>query len=286
VLFGCPAFSASSPTWEEAADRMIYIALNTRQIDTGSLPNFGDVSAIFSSDYVHDMVEIAPVDTGHYMGSCNTSNGHNMNYDCTSWQPTTVGTLDFHDHLILANFGLLTSAYNEQTTIVEEAVAFFRRSAFAGSYASLTNTSKDDSDRYWEAIILGNPRLPEGVKFLVANFGALFGTASGRRLQQLADHFSWPLVWALGDAAAEKSGGGGGHKQTAGPFAGNQRVLDPTVVAPLNVTKSAGAVDSFQSLWDIVATERDASPTPQQWGAWWDQLSSSQERVAPLTSQA
>merc|ERR1712046_262921 len=84
----------------------------------------------------------------------------------------------------------------------------------------------------------------------------------------------------------EKSGGGGGHRPTSGPYAGNQRILDPIVVAPLNVTKPADAAESFQSLWDAVATGRDASPTPQQWGAWWDQLMTSQERVAPLTSQA
>jgi len=181
---------------------------------------------------------------------------------------------------------LLTTAYNQQTTTVQEALAFFRRSAFAGEYASLTNTSKDDSDRYWEANILGNPRLPEGVKFLVANFGTLFGTVTGKRLQQLADHFSWPLVWALGDAAATKSGGGG-HKQKSGPFAGNQRVLDPVVATTVNITKSVGATDSFNNLWDVVATKRqDGTPTPQQWGAWWDELAASQERVAPITSQA
>jgi len=267
---------------------MIYIALNTRQVDTGSLPNFGDVSAIFSSEYVHDMVEIAPVDTGHYMGSCPTANGHNMNYNCSAWQPATLGTLEHHDHLFLANFGLLTSAYGEQTSVVGEALAFFRRSAFAGDYTALPNTSKDDSDRYFEANILGNPRLPEGVKFLVASFEALFGTSTGRDVQALATHFEWPLVWALGDAAAAQTGGGGspGHKKKKGPFAGNQRLLDPRLMALSNVTVVPGTADSFDSMWDTVSAGRTAEPSPEQWGEWWEELLPSQTRVAPLTAGA
>ena len=56
---------------------------------------------------------------------------------------------------------------------------------------------------------MANPRLPEvrlwwqrafrrqGVKFGIAKFGTLFGTADGRELQLMADRFRWPLPLGL-----------------------------------------------------------------------------------------
>merc|ERR1712070_1011450 len=102
-------------------------------------------------------------------------------------------------------------------SMVDEAMKFFARSAFAGDYTQLPNLT---SNNYWESNIVGNPRLPEGVKFLIAQFPALFGTSAGRRVQQLADHYGWLLVWALGN-------GGSSTKPKPGSKPGNQRLLDP-----------------------------------------------------------
>ena len=33
----------------------------------------------------------------------------------------------------------------------------------------------------------------QGVKFGIAKFGALFGTADGRQLQSMSERFRWPL---------------------------------------------------------------------------------------------
>ena len=63
TIFGCPPFSGKTPTWEEATNRLIYVALNMRRADTGSMPTFGDVAIVFRHKVVSSMVEIAAIDT-------------------------------------------------------------------------------------------------------------------------------------------------------------------------------------------------------------------------------
>lgn len=43
-LFSCTPFAADEPTWEEASSRIIYTALNLHMLDTGSTPNYGQVT--------------------------------------------------------------------------------------------------------------------------------------------------------------------------------------------------------------------------------------------------
>jgi hypothetical protein len=103
-IFGLPPFAShDSPTWEEAMDRLIYVAHNFRRRDTGSSFHFGDVSAIFRTSSVKDLVLIAPVDTGVWEGSCNTSGNPWRNLNCSYWPSHQVATLDHFDHLILVS---------------------------------------------------------------------------------------------------------------------------------------------------------------------------------------
>jgi len=323
-LFSLPVSPDVGYSWDEASDRMIYVAHNLYQADTGSNPNFGDVCAIFSTEYVRNMVLIAPVDTGrwHMNGCDNTSDSlsdisetgpdapgpgphHRVGfYNCSAWSPSTVGTFEHHDHIILANWAANANSSVQNRSIIDEAKKFFARSAFAGEYTQLPNLTSND---YWESNIVGNPRLPEGVKFLIAQFPALFGTSAGRRVQELADHYGWPLVWALGHGGhmsgrhphhpphppsnGTKPGTGPHppHPPHPVPMPGNQRLLDPrSATLRTNATLPADALANFEAAWTI-AQDAHASGrniTAANVSAWWALVSASQIRVAPLTAQS
>merc|ERR1712187_3485 len=168
-----------------------------------------------------------------------------FSFNCTAWEDLTVGTLDYNDHLLLPMLDIWAVA--DKNSRVDQAIELFSRTVFAdGTYDDLPAFSGQGIKKYYEANILGNPQYPDGIRFLVAVFGNHFGAASGLKLQEWADKWNWPLVWALGDV----NGGGGGHrrrKATADAdstsFPGNQRILDPSLKrsAEINATYPAGA---------------------------------------------
>lgn len=114
--------------------------------------------------------------------------------------------------------------------------------------------------------MIGAPKFPAGVKFLIGVFPDLFGTAAGRRLQSWAmkwvrtspasymDHRvaattdtnpfdkkeslvatlqGWVLVWALGSNLPDDDlNFYGPRNQTE--FPGNSRLIDPQVIYPSN----------------------------------------------------
>mmetsp|Transcript_3602 Transcript_3602/g.10662 ORF Transcript_3602/g.10662 Transcript_3602/m.10662 type:complete len:458 (-) Transcript_3602:387-1760(-) len=105
-IFGCPPFARPlRPTWDEAANRLVYAAHNIRRLDTGSAPLFGNVGAVFRTSRVRKMVEIAPIDTGIWEASCNDTYGPpRFNLDC-SYPMAPVGTLDHFDHVLYRGLG-------------------------------------------------------------------------------------------------------------------------------------------------------------------------------------
>ena len=72
--FGLPEFKngRTPANLEEAEQRPVYSAFNNRMVDVGN-PMFGDVSMVFSPDFVKPMTIIAPMDTGLWVMSCNQS---------------------------------------------------------------------------------------------------------------------------------------------------------------------------------------------------------------------
>lgn len=286
ALFGCHPFAIDQhPSWDEAADRLIYVAHNMRQFDTGSSPGFGDVTAVFDTRYVHDMVLIAPMDTGLYW-SCHdpSSHHHTGSVNCSAWQPEVVGTLDHFDHLILPNFAYWYNTSTQNKTLVDGAVQLFSHSAFAGNYEDLPPADKQSLMAYWESNVLGNPRLEGGVKFLIGNFPTLFGTDDGRQLQRLADHYSWPLFWAFGYGSA--SSHSHGH---SGPLLGNERLIDPEMASKVtNVTVPTDSISRFDEIWATASQARklDSNITADQFAQWWSALKDTQVRVAPVSASS
>merc|ERR1712048_1403287 len=83
---------------------------------------------------------------------------------------------------------------------------------------------------------------------------------------------------------------GDGEEFPIPSFPGNQRVLDPEVVAAqsLNATLPAGARAAFLKVWTEVANRRkNLWPiSPKGWTDYWAALTASQARLAPSTARA
>jgi hypothetical protein len=296
-LFGLPEFAKpGKPTWDEASSRLIYIANNLRRMATGSDPSFGQVTAVFNLSHVASMVLIAAVDTGTWEPSCNASTpasraplavrdgperrrglpGARPNPDkplnCSYWEPPVVGTLQDLDHVLLANVGLWSGTRRKSqsgSVVLDELTSLLARSPLAADYTHIPPAiggQRGDAMKYMEADLVGNPRLPLAVRFLIGNFQPLFGTATGAQLQELCIARGWGLVWALGFVGDK----GGGDEL-------NSRILDPTVsaVVGLNASLPAGADAAFRAQW------AKGPPGSDLQGAW-DQLQPSQLRLAPV----
>jgi len=160
---------------------------------------------------------------------------------------------------------------------VAKAKQFFSRCSLAGSYEDLPPLTSND---YWESNIVGHPRLPDGVKFLIGNFPVLFGTDLGRQLQQVADHYSWPLVWSYGQIRFHLESGADDS------LPGNKRFLDP-LGKHTNATFSNTAPSTFEQVWSDVENSRSHStPSSTQFSQWWSTLEQSQIRMAPMTARS
>ena len=236
-IMGFPPFKGvprgSLPkTFAEAAERPIYTAVNLWKVSTGN-QEFGPISFVFSPEYTKPMQFIIPMDSGLMRGQCNASNrttyGHE-GVNCDAWPRTqthrNLGSFDAFNNILAAWLrpdGMLqptvdqTATYPRAPGYCNDPVTgrptetcqgsiptrlFMRlfgetqRNEFSPS--NLTLTEGIVPQLYWEAPIAGNVLFPEGVKLVVGQFDALFGTATGRQLQQLAAQNGWVLCWALG----------------------------------------------------------------------------------------
>lgn len=292
-IFGCPPFARPlRPTWDEAANRLVYAAHNIRRLDTGSAPLFGNVGAVFRTSRVRKMVEIAPIDTGIWEASCNDTYGPpRFNLDC-SYPMAPVGTLDHFDHVLYRGLGSWGGDGSRggrlpRRSLAQSAAELIARSAVGSpSYRDAPNATELSAGSYWEANLLGNPR-PDDIKLVLPFFGALFGSADGARLRRLADSHGWPVVWALGD-------GGNGtapppHGALSGTaYPGNRRLLDPTTRTAqrrLNASLPPGSAASFERAWAAAAGDRRAGPVSRaQVQRWWAGLEG--VRLAPVAAAA
>ena len=292
-IFGCPSFAvADRPSWTEASSRLIYIAHNLRQLDTGSTPFFGPIAAVFNTEAVKNMVLIAAVDTGIWEASCNRSAGGGgpvRSLNCSFWRGEPLGTLEHHDHLLLANVGLWASA-GSSGSVVLEAAKLFGRSPLAGdgpsAYTELAPIDGNRAERYYESNLVGNPH-QNSVKFLLPVFGSLFGTDTGSRVKAVAAQRGVPLVWALGDATDGEL-----HRIPPDvPYPGNLRILDPAAASLLNVTLLPATPTAFDRAWATVSAARaalnanGALPSQQDVRDWWARLEGGVPgllRLAPL----
>mmetsp|Transcript_75832 Transcript_75832/g.158087 ORF Transcript_75832/g.158087 Transcript_75832/m.158087 type:complete len:487 (-) Transcript_75832:281-1741(-) len=289
-IFGLPVFkNESMPTWTEASTRLSYVANNLRQVNFGSSPGFGEATLIFNNDEVKDMVLAAPVDTGLWEMGCNKSFSGGwkppMQFFCKGWNGASVGTYEHFDHLILPNLDfwrLPASKHAARPTRVDMAKKLFQRSAFATNPQNLTGM---EVGQYFETNIVGQPRFPESVRFVIGNFATLFGHHFGRKLQKFCNDFGWPLVWAYTEYIEEQQGGGASWNSSHALL---DRILDPTVEGSkaLNITIGAERSSGFEDLWNKVAEERAANTTSKgKFMKWWRMSMDDQLTLTPTSAK-
>ena len=204
--------------------------------------------------------------------------------NCSKWD-TTVGTLDYLDHLLLANFGTMALSHN--TTLYQEAALYFARSPLNAAYADLPAISEAASLSYFEANLLANPPLQGGIDFALGDFAQGFGNSNGTLLRNWAKQRDWPVVWFLGDVTACMPPNQPFGNCTTTVYPGNERILDPFSLAGVNATRSSKVMQAFIDLWASVEQARLKGPLqPDMINDYWRKLKQDQPRVAPVSAHS
>jgi len=247
---------------EEAAERSFYGLVNIHLVDSGS-PLFGEVTAVFSSQFMRQTALIAPVDTGFSSSKCAwNSKDPAMTFprNCSANKGFYgLGTMEHFNHVLLASHYF----WRPLDTASPLARIFARLEGRWGERP----ISLYDLMSYFEVLPAGNSVFPGGVRFLIAQFRSLFGTKTGVKVQSLAKRHGWILVWALGMADNEDLWWGNMRLDgvcMSETLPANSRMIDPTVA--LTSTARAGlplgkhVLTSFQQRWLEVQAARKRQP--------------------------
>eukprot|EP01050_Picozoa_sp_SAG11_P007902 SAG11_NODE_674_length_7801_cov_3.578032_1_plen_619_part_00 len=190
--------------------------------------------------------------------------------DCRVWSPMVgtdaLGTLDppAFDHLILPSVQWYNSTGNMVTGgDWRKNLQQLAARMFSPWEAPATDITLRLQYHYWEAHVIGAPLFPDSVKFVIGAFPDMFGTATGRLLQQWAAKHSWALVWSLGsNLPGDDMNFYGALNQTE--FPGNRRLLDPHVLPRTTISQNLsipnGFTSRFEAAWQATTAARARSP--------------------------
>ena len=234
-IFGCDPFTGPSGKpldFNEAADRVVYTAMNYARSPLGNVLGFGTFDAVMRPKFVEDKILFTPTDSGHY--STQIPN-------CAFWPSCIPGTIDYHYHILLSWMATASGAYppplvasscgSEMRYIVDLVCPVpVPRRAVRPAVLPVAPVSSS----YWEGDILGTVQYPDGVKFMVAEFQATFGNQSvGMQLREMSLRYGWVLVWS--------------YYANHDP----RRIVDPYVAAKstLNLTIPSAVATAFETQW-------------------------------------
>ncbi|CAK9098068.1 unnamed protein product, partial [Durusdinium trenchii] len=140
---------------DEAAERPVYSLMNNNLIDQGS-PIYGDVSAVFSSKYIHGGALLSAVDTGFVETCCLEKRScfpWAPQHDCKAVSPfKQLGTMKHNKHLFLINEDFWGPASTLRS--------IFRRMEGDWGAQPLPGTNFLN---YFEAAVLGQLKAPASV---------------------------------------------------------------------------------------------------------------------------
>ncbi|CAE7447611.1 clpC [Symbiodinium natans] len=266
-------------TMAEAQERAPYFALNALRMDAGS-PLYGDVTLVLRPSVAHAVSIISGFDTGSWTGMCNksfTPPAGGFDHDCSAYPGHAgLGSFEAFDHLFLINEQYWHNAHTLERLLVR---ALTPDSALTGP----------DFVHYFEVLPAARLKFPDHIKFVIASFPGLFGTARGERVRAWCRRYGWTLLWSLGLNLGFTTDFGMPHfwdlKNQSGPFWDHPRLLDPETVGPaVNATCGTSAV--FAEAWAAVAAARAARHlVPKDWAELWAALASkvpAASRISPL----
>jgi hypothetical protein len=203
VFPGYPAFPNLTCQSQDCQQRPNYFILDNQQWANG-YSMFGDVSMALKPAYGRNLSVLLPMDTGTYAGACEgpaskvlTVGGVECN--CSAWKNFSVGTFDAFDHVTLAGLYLFTGKNPAKEALAQIFGAKFQRMFFpAGQLPPSEAPSMEMYGEYIEVMTMGNVLIPEGVSYIVAQFGPLFGSETGRKLVAWAKSMGIGVAWAPG----------------------------------------------------------------------------------------
>jgi len=260
-IFGCDPFTGHKgmpANFTEAANRIVYTALNFHRNPLGNTPNFGTFSAVMRPSFVADKIMFTPTDSAKY---------HDQIPHCTLWPGCVPGTIADHYHILLSWMALAGNVFPPQhkASLCSDQMDMIH-SMVCPRPPPTVNPSPPASaaqcgaeGKYWEADILGTARYPESVKFIAASFTDYFGNNVGMQLRDFCARHNWALLWVL--YADDK------NKNCLDP----RRLIDPVVIAntTANATLAVNFTADVQAQWQVANaswTAHKANPkSVQQW---------------------
>lgn len=280
TLYGFPEFKnginenccPNNATFDEAADRPIYTAVNTMRVDTGCV-SYGDGTFVFKRPYALAAM-VAPGDTGNWELCCVSGDqdfcdlrGINCSAPYPSYEQGTMANLTDIAHLVA-----LSATYWTATDWVSTHAARLLEDDWGA-------TPLDDVmlNTYFEAVLLNVPFFDEAVHFVVAGFSTLFGEDNyGARIRAWCVRHNKMLVWGRG----------------TGTY--NGRIVDVVVldhlrsVVPSNVTaRYAPTLSLVRDLWREARTMRESALWDTVWPTYYDRLVNvSQAQIQPMSLNA
>ena len=236
--------------------------VNLLRFDAGS-PIYGDVSLILSPSSAARTSLVSPFDTGSWNAMCNSSSWLPLKphypHNCSAYGGhAALATLNHTAHALLAN----EVYWKSPRALLAKLARIF------SPLASPAPIAGEDLPRYLEAVPAATLRYPADIRFVVADFSSLFGSAIGAELQRWCVRQGWPFTWSLGlnlgPMTMPRFWSVGKLKGAYGtePYA---RLLDPTVGVGIGVNASVTSADkqAFASAWAAAASAR--GPAAADW---------------------
>lgn len=253
-FFGFKPFKEPAhPNSMEARERSAYFLLNSLRSDAGS-PLYGDVSVVLKPSFAHATSILSPLDSGSWAGWCHGSYSPpkpSYAHNCSAFPGHQgLGTFQALDHLFSINEAYWSSP-----------AAFLRPLArlLAGEDAS-TSMVGEDFVRYFEVLPTAEVTFSD-VKFVIADFPSLFGTARGVAVRSWCQKNGWLLLWSLGLNVGFSTNQGRPHFwdvfNQPGPFRGRSRLIDPEFLGPLQPWQNVSSdLDAFNASWQLLQAKR------------------------------
>eukprot|EP01052_Picozoa_sp_SAG31_P018249 SAG31_NODE_1286_length_9000_cov_2.244692_4_plen_529_part_00 len=209
------------------------------------------------------------------------------------------GTLTAYHHILVQSAGYWADTRpqtdpNRGSVFVNESAFPSLPSRLAAIVSRSNHAAKENRTKlshgvdrdFLEADVVANITYSNGVKFMLADIVALFGTIDGELLQRWAQSNGWALVWSLG--WAESDWGMGGFPGGWGTDREDRRLLDLSAVLSNGTTGARGSIATnisainatsgrkFKAKWEAVASvrreltpHRRSSNTPLNWKEIW-----------------
>jgi hypothetical protein len=280
VFPGYPAFPNLTCQSQDCQQRPKYFILDNQQWANG-FTMFGDVSMALKPAYGRNLTVLLPMDTGTYAGACAKLGGKpesnaltvgGFECNCSAWKDFAVGTFDAFDHVSLAGLYLFAGKNPAKATLAQIFGAKFQRMFFpAGQLPPSAGPSMGMYMIYTEVMTMGNVLIPEGVSYIVAQFGPLFGSETGRKLVTWAKSMGIGVAWAPGENPSDLARGdpasGDPSAPASYPYPSTaQLFLDPTIPFVSNASTSAANVSKFLTAWSTVSNARNGGhEMPESW---------------------